>query len=349
MVKNTIFIHGCGCCGINQTVQATAILGNIGGGFSNIKNCYVDTTLKNIGHYPDEIGDNYFLINDSSFSGDVIDGSGGERKTNHKPISDSVLAYLDLKGFTKKDSTTFHVVMFSAGGGSGSVIGPLLAKALVKRGIPTVMVVTGDDTTGNLSMNTMSTLSSIQSISKAIAKPLAMHYVSNTDNSAKTISEQIERTDAKISVFMAGLSLFMSGENFSLDNNDLCTLLDFTSITSIALRTGAYNLNIYPVTVDNSEHDYFIGRTLTNKDVSPDTGVDLLHWKFGTITNDNVLTVIGEKDLPLHLVLGSGEIVKEIDTLKKKVTALKKRVEEIKPDEIYIDEDSTESEDGLVF
>jgi len=77
MAKNTLIIHGCGGCGISLTVEAEKLLGSLGDGFAKVVTNYIDTTTKNIDHYPDEIGDNYHLVTDSSYSGGLIDGSGG--------------------------------------------------------------------------------------------------------------------------------------------------------------------------------------------------------------------------------------------------------------------------------
>lgn len=272
-----------------------------------------------------------------------------ERRTNYEVISASVLEYLDSKGFTKKASNVFHVVLFSAGGGTGSITGPVLSKALVERGIPTILVAVGDDTTGSLAQNTANTLATIQNFSKMIKKPLVTYYRNNTNNKGNNISERLVSTDNNILTFLAGISLFLSGENFNLDNQDLITLIDFTPLTSINLSPGAYNINIYSNTISDNDHDYFIGRTLTYEDISPDPGIKLLHWKQGAIINPNVLNTINRDELPLHLVLGSGVISEEVNKLKVHVQELKDIASKVKPDDIHIDDDAIETDGGMVI
>ena len=118
MQINTIRLHCTGGCGTNIGVDITRALSGLGGGFSNIETTYLDTSSKNIEHFPDDIKeDQYFLVKDSKYGAEEIDGSSSERRTNYEAISKFIANYLDSNNISKKENGVYHVVVSSAAGG----------------------------------------------------------------------------------------------------------------------------------------------------------------------------------------------------------------------------------------
>jgi hypothetical protein len=349
MRTNTLVLHGCGGCGINQVAASTSVLKELGDGFADIIDTYIDTTDKNFKHLEDVNNDSCYSISDNSYKGNALDGAGGERRTNYKFIQESVKDYLDKRGIKEHDNGTYHAVVFSAGGGSGSVIGPVLLKNMLERGIPAIAIITGDMETGNLAQNTSNSLATLQSMAKLVNKPISLYYVNNKTSKGNSIAEREATADKNVLSFLTSLSIFVSGHNFSLDNQDMNNLFDFTSIKSIKLPVGVFVINVFSGKVNLKDGtDAFIGRTLTKEEVSPDTGIELVHWKAGKIVNENALELAGNS-LPLHMVLTTGMLFNEDKVLKTRIKELRETVDNIAPDQLEIDSEAEENEDGLVL
>ena len=349
--RNTIHLHGCGGCGTNIVVEVMRNISDLGTGFSKLKATYFDTTTKNIEHFPEEISEeDYFLVKDDSYKSKEIDGSSGERRMNYDVISKCVADYLDNFSIEGKVNGVYHVVVYSAGGGSGSILGPLLAKALSSRNIPTVTIMVGDSTTGNLSQNTVNTITTVQNLAKANSKPMPVFYLNNQEEKGDVLEEKIQTVNRKCCVFMSGVSLFCSGRNFAIDNQDMASFFDFTDLTSINFPPGAYSVGFYNHKVPSEKDvDHFLGRTLTIEGVSPDTECDLIHWKSGKIVDDTVYKVVDKKQFPLHFVMSSGKLKNEISRLHSEVSAFRKRLEKMAPDKEVVDEKAIVTDDGLVI
>src|SRR5690606_24044429 len=90
-------------------------------------------------------------------------GAGKKRQVAFHGANDQMVEL--LKQY--KPSPTMNLVIFSLSGGSGSVLGPLLAEELIKRGYPTVCLIVGSIVSKIEAHNTNATLKTIET--KAIA------------------------------------------------------------------------------------------------------------------------------------------------------------------------------------
>lgn len=100
-----------------------------GDGFAAIDPAFIDTSRSNL---TPEIPEEKIYILDNT------DGSGKVRRENHAQISSSIKHILQ-----SQQPGEFNIVVFSASGGSGSVLGPLIVSELLARGLPVVVLTAG--------------------------------------------------------------------------------------------------------------------------------------------------------------------------------------------------------------
>lgn len=358
-MKNKLVIHACGGAGITQTQKMVRALNAMGDGYAKVVDYYLDTTDKNIGHMqinPDKA----FIFTDESYQSRVVDGSGGERRTNFDVINAGMGKYMDKRGYSNPPTDEFHVVIFSSSGGSGSVIGPVLLGKLMDADIPTIAIVTGDRGSVAMIRNTVNTLMSLRAVVKNTGKPLGMYFQDNQDAPGKTLAEKQNSVDKRILSFLTTYSIFVSGENYSLDNQDMISLVDYTKLPSLQLTPDVVILNVDSGTIDNdaleSGEETVMGiRSLTKNEVSPAHGIDgVPHWKYGTIATQALQESMGDH-LPLHLYTTIGRLTKSIlptyaGRLKEITSALKKAQEEAASaslDDLAIGDGTVVTDDGM--
>jgi hypothetical protein len=202
-------IYGCGGCGTN-----------IASNFINlpqepftaqISPVFIDTSRSNL--RPDIGEDSCYILKN-------LDGSGKVRSENYSEITNVVRDIL-----FKHPPLDFSVVVFSGSGGSGSVIGPLIAAELLERDATFVVVVVGSDESAISATNTMNTLKSLEGISKKAGKPINMHYRFNTRNHPRT------EIDANLIGSIGSLAIMASRQISELDRKDISHFLRFDKST----------------------------------------------------------------------------------------------------------------------
>lgn len=196
---------------------------NIGKQISDldINVCYVDTStsnLKGVGH------ENIFLIPD-------IDGAGKNRNItydNFKDIAGDVLIKF-------KPSNKLNVVVSSLSGGSGSIIGPMVVKELIKEGYNTIVIAVDSKHSVIELNNTIKTLKTYKSISDSVGKSISMFYVEN--NSRKEADQQSIR-------FINLLSLIVNKEHTEeFDVTDLGNFINFSKVTDNKPSVSVIEIN----------------------------------------------------------------------------------------------------------
>lgn len=183
---------------------------------------FIDTSRSNMkGDIPVE----------STYILDNLDGSGKVRSENYNEISNVVKQILH-----QHKPLDFNIVVFSASGGSGSVIGPLILSELLDRGESTVAVVIGSDESVITANNTLNTLKSLDGISRKFNKPVVMHYRHNTKGRARS------SVDNELLFAIDALSVLASRQINSLDTMDIKNWLQFDKTTSIKPRLAALEI-----------------------------------------------------------------------------------------------------------
>lgn len=192
-------IYGAGGCGINLASKIGTRQAEVGLAGTDV--VYVDTSLSNLRKQSE--ADKVYVL-------EGVDGSGKIRRENSGAIADAIGDLL-----LAHRPHDLNIVMFSASGGSGSVFGPLIVKALLERDEPVVAFVVGSTESAITATNTLNTLKSLDVISERAEAPLVMYYAQNPEDVPRS------QIDESILVAIHALLVLGSKQNEGLDTRDL--------------------------------------------------------------------------------------------------------------------------------
>lgn len=206
-----IRIFGCGGCGINL---AKILLAQKGlEGMADLDVSLIDTSYSNV---TDKDQDKFFLISEEG------EGSGKVRRDNAGTISDNIRSCL-----MTHEAAGFNVVIFSASGGSGSVIGPLLMKELLDREIPVIGIVVGSSESSITATNTLNTIKSLSALGQQCDKPMVISYTHNSRDVKRSEVDEIATATA------LSLAVLNSQRNDELDQRDVRNWVFYNHGTSV--------------------------------------------------------------------------------------------------------------------
>lgn len=218
-------IYGCGGAGIN-----------IANYFNDAKQeplsaeisvAYFDTSRSNFLKKDNIRKEDTYVLN----VGGESDGSGKVRSQNYDRILDEV-----KQALLQHKPTDFNVVVFSAGGGSGSVFGPIIIKEFLEKNIPVFAIVIGADESKQAATNTLNTLKSLEGISRNIKKPVIMHYRHNKRGKARS------EVDAELQEAISFLAILCSRQIPEIDTQDIRNFMDYTTTTSVKARLASLEI-----------------------------------------------------------------------------------------------------------
>lgn len=225
----------------------------------------------------------------------------------------------------------------------------MVIKGLLERNIPTIAVVIGDSSNGLSANNTLKTLATLQKIASMCNKPLSMVYINNASVNDKNMMEAESKANSMLFNTISTLSLFLSGQNEAIDNQDMTFIIDQSNFTSLNISSGLYGLVIAskdPVLPPDSIPT--VARTLTIENVPYDiNNLTLLHHKRGYVTNENAKNLYS-KQFPLHLISFANIFTIEEKALKSTVDHYKNIMDNIAVKQISI-EGSVATDDGFIF
>jgi hypothetical protein len=231
MSKKVIRAYGCGGCGINLVSQIASF--EEAPGTASLECALIDTSRSNLQDRKAASVATYLV--------EGLDGSGKIRAENYHAIDKEIRQILvDI------EPGDMNLIVFSASGGSGSVIGPLLIRELNERKIPNMAIVVGDDSSIIAAENTLKTLQSLEGISKNTGLPVVMYNVAN--------GEQRAAADKAVFSVVACLAILFSGLNAELDSKDLQHWLQYTKVSG-----GQPQLAAMRLATTRSEYDNLRG------------------------------------------------------------------------------------------
>lgn len=355
VAPNKIIVHALGGCGINlaDKVVNHGGIDKLGKGFAEIVYNYVDTSLANISKI--EPKGEFFKIDTESHSKGAITGSGGEAKTHLQDIIPSVDKYLDKINVLKPDGFEYHILMFSCSGGSGRVIGSILLDKLLQLNVPVIAILVGDNTNALYAINTANTIASLHNIANNRQKAITAVYVNNGNGDSKDKPKQDVEADInnRLAGVLTAISLFLSGVNEFLDNQDMVNMINPSNYTTIKVNPGIYGLVVYNKDDMSSLPKGAIpvlGRTLVLEDGSYNMPHSLLHHKHGYIKEDNVVNIFKKENLPVHMLLCANYLVAEEIALKELTNNYYNVMDNITVQNITgTDRSSVDNSTGLVF
>ena len=206
--RNTVRIYACGGCGVNIGSRLEKYRNASDPTLAAIDVSYIDTSRSNLKHLQ--------VADDSTYLFPVIDGSGGIRKENAKEVSVKIADILD-----QYEPHALNIVIHSASGGSGSVIGPSLVSSLLEAKKAVVVLMVGESSTRLDAQNTLNTLKSYDAIAQMRAAPVVLSYQQNSRDNPRS------KVDAEIEGTAVSLAILWSGNNRELDSKDLFNFLNF--------------------------------------------------------------------------------------------------------------------------
>ena len=330
-ILNIIAAGGCGISIADKVVNSVAELGE---GFATVNIKYIDTSdnnIKEIKHDPKD----FFMVTTKSTTGKVIAGAGGER--NSKVTGDVVIntkEFLDKYKFIKPVTNDFNIVIFSAGGGSGSNIGSLLVKDMLERDIPTIAIVVGDSSNGLAAENTFKVLDGLNKMTRAMKKSLSIFYINNDtinnsiskakkDEVFLSVNEKEKLVNKQIFNLLTGISLFTSGVNESLDYKDMENFISPHLFSTIKMPAGLYNIILSnSLSALPNGLTVMMARSLSDGTPINLEGVFLQTHKSGRVVLENALETYKDK-FPLFLVSGVNMLDSEVVHLDKVIGNIK--------------------------
>lgn len=210
--KGTMRIYACGGGGLNIVSDYMSKWN-----FSRNQDCcagldvvYVDTSRSNV---PEAPHGKIHIIDDNR-----IDGSGSRRSSNLKAIKEHIKPIL-----VDYEPNYINVLVYTASGGSGSVIGPLLHAELLAMGERAITLLVGDTTSTVSAKNNLDTLLTLDGIVQRQKRNLVFYYEHNDPENPKMMDT------ANVRIFQAidQLRFLFSRMNKGLDTADLENWLDF--------------------------------------------------------------------------------------------------------------------------
>lgn len=200
--RSTIAIYGVGGAGINNVLDIN--IPSDAAGFPNAIKYIADISDRNLrGVADDKFAAKYLLPG--------VDGSGKNRVFTHS----IAVAHIDKLLLTLKPKDV-NVVIFSASGGSGSVLGPLIIEELLRRDIPVIGFCIITSASKEETINSFGTIGTLQNIAtKMVKKPIVVNFHENTETCNREMVNDI------IHASIRALASLLSGQNEELDKRDI--------------------------------------------------------------------------------------------------------------------------------
>lgn len=216
----SIKVIGCGGCGINNVKKFVAAHPGLP---SIIKCAITDTSESNLKGVPDTV--ERYIIN--------CKGSGKVRSKNVKPIQKEI----ESSSITK-NLADVNILCFSASGGSGSILGPLLAKAIASRGKAVIIFMVLDSISKLDTINSARTIKTLQNTAANEDLYFPIKLFSNMD--------AINRNSVDVAIGISiGTLIDMLINKFTteLDVNDKLNFLNPHSIDQAAAGCYAFHVS----------------------------------------------------------------------------------------------------------
>lgn len=229
LTKNTIRLYGCGGCGIN--LVKPYLFGHINEAmmesdlYADIKVSLLDTSYSNVSDIINQTQhkQDFAIINDGT------EGSGSLRSENVQAIRSHI-----------KDTLITHepldmsIIVFSTSGGSGNVIGSMLARELAQMNKPFAIVAIADSSNQIRVKNTLDALTTLDNFAKATGVPFVASVIGNNNRAD---------ADKEAHHVISRLALLFSNHHLELDNADTTNFLNYTKVTQAPARLVALEIN----------------------------------------------------------------------------------------------------------
>lgn len=297
--KGNIKLFACGGAGINLGKTFEHMRGQDAPMFALVDICYLDTSKANL-------QDNALPL-EAIYRVPGADGSGQVRREHAEAIFAHAPAMLE-----KHRPGKANIVLHSLSGGSGSVIGPALVSEMLARGESVIVICIGETDTIKHIDNTHMALLSYVGIVNATEKPVVAAYFQNSN-----LTPEAEVNKA-IGQLITALCVLYSGENISMDTQDLYNWLNFDKVTDFAPQLALLSLFEGSQIDDNSIGNVITVATLATEDGPSGLDQVVEYQKVGRLPKP----VVGEPSMvhmqaPIHFVTSDGvysDLIEKLET-----------------------------------
>lgn len=324
---NNMNIYAAGGAGINIVSQLIKHADRPSDGFANFRPVFLDTSASNFKRAGLDVEDErVYLIEDR-------DGSGKRRDSNAGAIAERAKEMLH-----RYKPGDINIIVHSASGGSGSVIGPILAGELMKKDSQLVVISIGSTDSRIEIENTVKTLKGYEATARKIERPVNMVYY---ENSADTPRGSV---DHKVQTIIVLLAAIFSGQNHELDSADLSNFLNYQKVTAVDPQLT--HLEFYSRTVDVTRgHTVISAVSISDAQTDASIGIPVGYRATGYIDDKMKEKIMVE--MPLHLVTVAGYFPTVIDRLNKLIQDIDEHTTSSITKKIHLDEELNEH--GLIL
>ena len=318
-----VIIHCCGGAGI--TIGSKEIVRLMNDPALNIEVRFVDTSLADINSLPNIDEKKVFLIGEGR-----LDGSGGKRDALDQEITKAMPEYVKKLAMDKDD---IHIVLSSASGGSGSLIGPRLIHNLKTLKAPTIYITLIDTSSIEYCNTSIKTLAHIDLMGAKYNYSIPTLIIDNKD--------AIKMVNARIGVRTELLSILLSATHKALDTADVKL---FASNAYDAEVKGLVSIGVYKENTIVNLKDSLISslRVLTNdEEFKIDTTVlsKVRQYKIGYLSEELSLRLSElSYPMPIYFAITPNNALNIINTAKKELEAKLS----IKEDKVQMFDSSTD-------
>lgn len=275
-------------------------------GFAEMQPAYLDTSVANLSGVKDR-NEVYLFKEHDEVGNEKRDGAGKDRASVKKLVAENIRE--PLLQFKPAD---INLVVHSGSGGSGSMIGPVLVHELLKRKVPTIVIVIGSSDSTKEITNTKDCLSSYEKIAAATQRPVVCRYFENTRETSEG------EVNKEVVLFQLLLARFFSGELERLDTSDIANFLNFPAVSPYPSMLAG--MEIFAQEIENPNRLPIVSLlTVTDNNTSSSPSQVVSYQAVGVISEAQAKQL--DLALPLHCAIFAGYFhpVQESLEAKKKV------------------------------
>jgi hypothetical protein len=324
----SVFITAAGGCGIDVIRKAYNSM-NIEEVFGDvIDTIYVDSSVGSLIGNPDDV-DRFVKIDGVG----GVDGSGGEQQKNYENSFNTAIDLIASRGFNQTRAGDFHIVVFSAGGGTGSAFAANYIDLLLSYDCCVIAVMIGDTSTNKLAVQTRDTIRRLDNAAAENKRSFTALYVSNDsvpvtslDNPTVTVSGA-DRADSVVSYMLAVILGFINHKTKGIDTSDMRNFFmpSEYKIDSPFTEPAIKRYPFYMLGLETGERVCYgssdkgipvMTRSLSNRLVHYSYGYSLYHTKEGVNIDKRIGELLDLDSGPITLVLSANAVnplLKEIN------------------------------------
>lgn len=293
---NTMNIYACGGAGTNLGSVYTKFNNKPETGYPELNTYFIDTSKSNM--LPGIPSEKIYLV-------EGLDGSGKKRDSNYAVLSECSKEILH-----RFKPAEINIVLHSASGGSGSVVGPILVSELLSRGQMVIVIMVGSTSSRIETHNTVNTLKSYEMISRKRELPVAAFYRENSSSKPRG------HVDNEIHTAIRVIAAVFSGQNRELDTADLRNFINYNKVTSYSPRLTF--LDFFSRTVVLSKGLSLVSLvSLVDVNTSSDVNIPVEYQTVGFINDAHKDTLAIE--LPIHSCMIAGYFNQAVEKLDERL------------------------------